>query len=642
MDGIAIQWERFKSVLPADDAEANPALRYGHAATLLQPTKPATTPAPSYVVVYGGATTMTGSFRNTDTPHDDVWLLTIHDTLSTEESAQEKQAIEWKQLKSINRPAGGGFHKHHTMMADGNCVYVFGNRVKGKQEETFETPVFEIHRFIVDIAQATAKWEVIFCPNNIPARFGHATTRVSNQRIVCFGGRSVGKDDHFNDVIVFDLDRAKISRVFEISDFTAKRSFFAMAALNSRLFVNGGASAHQTKGLSVMGRTPLQTFDIDEMAESDGNYRWHEVKLRNNPHLEDPKNKYRLNHRAVWLDASTVLFFGGTNSSKTPIMDVWAANVITRRHIPMSMMGDKPTPRSNPVLVKLSDSKLVCIGGKLPLQNDGNKWHDDGIYIGTIKHNNPVVKAEATAHSPLSTPITPLGNLKRKRTHADSPEAPQKRLETTAGSQRSQASMREETKESTEESPNDTSRESQLADELRRCRAELATTQAELVQAKERARRLEGYKEKARQFEDELRVARLEANQNRILFDHLGEIRAKQANSQSTLDSSQDSPADLVAAGRVPHAAPGRFYLKPVRVTYKGKTRAFGVNVFTMTLDDVQALVESTFDLARGTYVIQRKGTDVVTAADFDLAWNEVVCPWGAEFCFDAVPDERQ
>ncbi|KAF0703870.1 Aste57867_7489 [Aphanomyces stellatus] len=367
---------------------------------------------------------MTGTFRNTDVLHNDVWLLTINDIRSTT-STKEHHALEWKQFESTNRPRVADVTcTHHTMVADGNYVYVFGNRVKGKHE--FESFAFENHRFLVDITQGTAHWEAIPCSSNISARVGHATTRVSNKRVVSFGGRSVVNDEHFNDVIVFDLDvriswwnficltvsKTKLTQVFQVHSPTANRSFYAMAALNSSVYVNGGDTdvGISKPELRVMGNTLLQTFDIDALIKSDGFSLWRVVDLLNKAYLKKINNKLRKDHTIRLPFSSSG---GGTNVFKTPIMDPWAANIheavaritheenilatasfmnigcpgvhnrrleyicppppkkrMTKRCVPIFMFGDTPACRSYPVLVKLNDSTLVCIGGKLPLQND--------------------------------------------------------------------------------------------------------------------------------------------------------------------------------------------------------------------------------------------------------------------------------
>ncbi|KAF0712361.1 Aste57867_4856 [Aphanomyces stellatus] len=65
-----------------------------------------------------------------------------------------------------------------------------------------------------------------------------------------------------------------------------------------------------------------------------------------------------------------------------------------------------------------------------------------------------------------------------------------------------------------------------------------------------------------------------------------------------------------------------------IRVTSNGKTKAFDVDVLTMTLGKVQAIAESEFNLESGTYAFKRQGVNIETVADFGVTWNAVVRQW--------------
>ncbi|ETV98349.1 hypothetical protein, variant [Aphanomyces invadans] len=308
-------------------------------------------------------------------------------------------------------------------------------------------------------------------------------------------------------------------------------------------------------------------------------------------------------------DRRTLLFMGGSDETNNSILSAWAFNVRTHSAVKLDMTGSIPGERANTVLVKVNESMLVCFGGKNRVMREGRrrpvKVHTPGVYIGAIRQARLATSLPTGASIAVATTVStavalPLGRpagssaasyvppsagdshpdeannpppppfikslLKRKRSDSDSPEKTAqkvaKHVEVLAPEGTGpRSTVDDETKESSEVTPLEVLPSSSTMQPLARTSPNMHAELSDDVRAVTLGRENDRLREECARLVNEneqLHVETLKAkyhtpslqmNMIKSMLETLATALDDQQNhpstSQSTVNSSQDSPSDL-------------------------------------------------------------------------------------------------
>lgn len=236
--------------------------------------------------------------------------------------------LQWDRIETPG--AAPSPRRDHSMVSDGNAIYVFGGR--GPSGDLSDLWAFDL---------ATGSWREIQSDNAPPARFGHSVAYSTfDSRMVIFGGQA--GSDFLSDTWAFTPAGEAWEQLQIPGDAPLPRY--------------GSASAYDPVGRLIVshGFTSAGRFD-DTWAFSLSINNWSEIARREERPVE------RCLVRGVWdTRLSRFMIFGGQSNGAPFLGDLWAFNGAAWEEIELS---DGPRPRNLYAMAYDAGSTRVLLFG---------------------------------------------------------------------------------------------------------------------------------------------------------------------------------------------------------------------------------------------------------------------------------------